>query len=94
MSIVRNTREAPYYIDGITKATDPFWKVYCTCGFTFLSCISNGKCPKCGRVEGKRMLGKEHTKRSDPVRLLQRYVNNRRIFRTISRFEDYDPKKG
>lgn len=36
---------------------------------------------------------KEHTKRSDPVRLLQRYVNNRRIFRTISRFEDYDPKK-
>lgn len=37
---------------------------------------------------------KEHTKRSDPVRLLQRYVNNRRIFRTISRFEDYDPKKG
>lgn len=26
MSIVRNTREAPYYIDGITKATDPFWK--------------------------------------------------------------------
>lgn len=57
MSIVRNTREAPYYIDEITKATDPFWKVYCTCGFTFLSCISNGKCPKCGRVEGKRMLG-------------------------------------
>lgn len=57
MSIVRNTREAPYYIDGITKATDPFWKVYCTCDFTFLSCISNGKCPKCGRVEGKRMLG-------------------------------------
>lgn len=37
---------------------------------------------------------KEHTKGSDPVRLLQRYVNNRRIFRTISRFEDYDPKKG
>lgn len=37
---------------------------------------------------------KEHTKGNDPVRLLQRYVNNRRIFRTISRFEDYDPKKG
>ena len=36
---------------------------------------------------------KEHTKGNDPVRLLQRYVNNRRIFRTISRFEDYDPKK-
>lgn len=37
---------------------------------------------------------KERTKGSDPVRLLQRYVNNRKIFNTIRRFEDYDPKRG
>lgn len=37
---------------------------------------------------------KEHTKGGDPVRLLQRWVNNRKIFNTIKRFEDYDPKRG
>ena len=37
---------------------------------------------------------KEHTNGSDPVRLLQRWVNNRKIFKTIKRFEDYDPKRG
>lgn len=37
---------------------------------------------------------KEHTKSSDPVRYLQRWVNNRKIFKTIKRFEDYDPKHG
>lgn len=37
---------------------------------------------------------KEHTKGSDTVRLLQRYVNNRKIFKTIKRFEDYNPKMG
>ena len=37
---------------------------------------------------------KERTKGYDPVRLLQRYVNNRKIFNTIRRFEDYDPKRG
>ena len=37
---------------------------------------------------------KEHTKSSDPVRYLQRWVNNRKIFKTIKRFEDYDPKRG
>ena len=37
---------------------------------------------------------KEHTKSGDPVRLLQRWVNNRKIFKTIKRFEDYDPKRG
>lgn len=36
---------------------------------------------------------KEHTKSSDPVRYLQRWVNNRKIFKTIKRFEDYDPKR-
>lgn len=28
------------------------------------------------------------------IRLLQRWCNNKRIFRTIDRFEDYDPKRG
>ncbi len=37
---------------------------------------------------------KEHTKSSDPVRLLQRWVNNRKIFKTIKCFGDYDPKYG
>lgn len=37
---------------------------------------------------------KEHTKPGDTVRLLQRWVNNRKIFKTIKRFEDYDPKRG
>ena len=37
---------------------------------------------------------KQLTKGSEPVRLLQRYVNNRKIFKTIKRFEDYNPKMG
>jgi hypothetical protein len=37
---------------------------------------------------------KEHTKGGDNVRLLQRWVNNKKIFRTTNRFEDYDPKRG
>jgi hypothetical protein len=47
----------PFYADGITKVTDPFWHITCTCGHVFLSCISNGKCPRCGTVVGVRMLG-------------------------------------
>ena len=37
---------------------------------------------------------RESTKSSDPVRRLQRWVNNRKIFKTVQRFEDYDSKKG
>lgn len=37
---------------------------------------------------------KEHTKSTDTVRLMQRWVNNKRIFRTTARFENYDPKRG
>lgn len=37
---------------------------------------------------------KHLTKGNEPVRLLQRYVNNRKIFKTIKRFEDYNPKMG
>lgn len=37
---------------------------------------------------------KEHTKGTDKCRRLQRWCNNRKIFKTIPRFEDYDPKKG
>ena len=35
---------------------------------------------------------KDKTKSADPVRHLQRWVNNRKIFNTIQRFEDYNPK--
>lgn len=37
---------------------------------------------------------KEKTKGSDPVRLLQRYVNNRKIFNTVKNFKYFDPKMG
>lgn len=37
---------------------------------------------------------REHTKSTDTVRMLQRWVNNKRIFRTTARFEEYDPKRG
>lgn len=36
---------------------------------------------------------KETTKPTDTVRRLQRWVNNKRIFKTVSRFEDYEPTK-
>lgn len=35
---------------------------------------------------------KEHTKTSDEVRKLQRWVNNRRIFKTVENFDDYNRK--
>lgn len=36
---------------------------------------------------------KEHTSPRDKCRMLQRWVNNRRIFRVTTRFEDYSPEK-
>lgn len=36
---------------------------------------------------------RESTNSGDQVRRIQRWVNNRRIFKTIDRFEDYDPRK-
>lgn len=37
---------------------------------------------------------KEQTKGSDKVRMLQRWVNNRKIFKTVRSFEDYDCRMG
>lgn len=37
---------------------------------------------------------RESTKSWEPVRMLQRWVNNKIIFKTVKRFEDYDSKKG
>lgn len=37
---------------------------------------------------------KEATNSRDPVRLLQRWVNNKIIFKTVKRFEEYDSKRG
>lgn len=36
---------------------------------------------------------KEHTKSTDKIRHLQRWVNNRKIFETVMDFEEYDRKK-
>lgn len=36
---------------------------------------------------------RESTKESDPVRCIQRWVNNRKIFKTTKVFEDYNPRK-
>lgn len=36
---------------------------------------------------------KEHTQKGDLIRRIQRWVNNRIIFKTIDRFEDYDPNR-
>lgn len=37
---------------------------------------------------------KEHTKSTEKVRLLQRWVNNKKIFETIRNFKEYDARKG
>ena len=53
------------------------------------------------RVETLRKLGFDpyvmiYEKETAPreTRLLQRYVNNKIVFKTVTRFEDFDPKKG
>ena len=47
-----------YYIDGITKVTDPFWKSVCRkCGHTYLACLSTTECPQCGGMDVDRWLG-------------------------------------
>lgn len=38
--------------------------------------------------------GKENTKGSDTVRMLQRWVNNKRIFKSTKKFEEYDCRRG
>jgi len=38
--------------------------------------------------------GKENTRGSDTVRMLQRWVNNKRIFKSTKKFEEYDHKRG
>lgn len=48
----------PFYTDGITRVTDPFWVVICEkCGHEYLSCVCYSKCPVCGCPDGKRRLG-------------------------------------
>lgn len=37
---------------------------------------------------------KEHTKRTDKIRQIQRWVNNRRIFAVVMNFEEYGRKRG
>ncbi len=37
-----------YYQDGITKVTDPFYVVRCSCGHAGWSCTYKTECSKCG----------------------------------------------
>ncbi len=58
MSIGLDCEKNKYYADGITRVTDPFWKVKCAkCGHTYLSCIAISNCPTCGCPDGDRFLG-------------------------------------
>ena len=50
-------KEYEFYSDGITRVTDPFWKVECSCGNIYLSCICTSVCPMCGCKDGTRTLG-------------------------------------
>lgn len=46
-----------FYSDGITRVTEPFWKIQCNqCGHVFLSCICIAKCPRCGSMDQKAFL--------------------------------------
>ena len=62
-----------YYSDGITRVTDPFWKMKCNkCGHVFLSCICIAECPTCGSMDQKAFLdGKSleeiKTERGEPT---------------------------
>lgn len=58
MSIGDYRKEHPFYRDGITRITDPFWRSTCKkCGHVFLTCVSTVDCPKCGSDEVERYLG-------------------------------------
>lgn len=51
-------RRHPFYSDGITKITDPFWNHVCKkCGHRFQTCTAIVPCPKCGSKEADRWLG-------------------------------------
>lgn len=46
-----------YYHDGITRITDPFWRIQCNqCGNLFLSCLCVAKCPLCGSTDQQAFL--------------------------------------
>lgn len=49
-----------FYMDGITKITDPFWEVKCKhCGHTAWSVTYKNKCSKCGKNVICRAAGEE-----------------------------------
>ena len=58
MSIREYEKRHPFYSDGITKVTDPFWRSTCKkCGYVFLACLATAPCPKCGSDEADWRLG-------------------------------------
>lgn len=48
-----------FYSDGITRSTEPFWKMVCeSCGKTYMSCVCYASCTRCGSRKYKtRTLG-------------------------------------
>lgn len=58
MSIGEYEKRHPFYGDGITRVTDPFWRSVCKkCGHMFLACLATSGCPVCGSGEADRRLG-------------------------------------
>lgn len=53
----RSRNNFSYYSDGITRVTDPFWKMKCSqCGHIFWSCLCTAKCPLCGSMNQEAFL--------------------------------------
>ena len=86
------------YFEAFRKKTElPYWKL----GVYVLTNYNSSHEQDLERVYTLRELGYDpyimiYEKETAPreTRLLQRWVNNRIIFRSCARFEDYDPRRG
>lgn len=87
----------PYFEKFKKKSELPYWKM----GVYVLTNFNSSHEQDLERVYFLRELGYDpyimiYEKETAPreTRLLQRWVNNRIIFRSCAKFEDYDPRKG
>lgn len=87
----------PYFEAFRKKTEPPYWKL----GVYVLTNYNSSHEQDLERVYTLRELGYDpyimiYEKETAPreTRLLQRWVNNRIIFRSCARFEDYDPRRG
>lgn len=87
----------PYFQHFKEKSDLPYWKM----GVYVLVNFNSSHEQDLERVYYLRELGYDpyvmiYEKETAPreTRLLQRWVNNKLIFRSCARFEDYDPKRG